>query len=64
MALWDGIVSCLRVYDPDELRALVSPLERADYVFEIERFVPRTGPPLPVTLLIGRPRETSAMQQT
>ena len=59
LALWDGIVSCLRVYDVRELRALAEPLASPDYTFEIERFVPRDGPPLPITLLIGRPQPPS-----
>ena len=28
--MWDGIVSCLRVYSPDELRAMVARLEGGD----------------------------------
>jgi hypothetical protein len=55
LTLWDGLVSCLRVYDPAELRALL-PADADDYVFEIDRIVPSTGPKLPITLLIGRPR--------
>ncbi|MBN1205577.1 MAG: hypothetical protein JXB05_11725 [Myxococcaceae bacterium] len=52
--LWDGIVSCLRVYSTDELRALVDSIPEAD-VFEwhIER---RPIGPLGCTMLIGVPK--------
>jgi hypothetical protein len=53
--LWDGLVSCLRAYEPDELHALVNSLPENDYEWEIGRLrVPRT--PASVTYLIGRPR--------
>ena len=53
--LWDGVVSCLRVYAPEELRALVSGIAGADrYVWEIGRErVPLT--PVTITFLVGRP---------
>lgn len=52
-SLWDGVVSCLRVYEPDELRALVASLPANDYVWDIgeERVGPGT-----VTYLVGHPR--------
>lgn len=50
---WDGAVSCLRVYDPDELRDLVVGLDTYDW--DIGTF------PLPFpghgTYLVGTPRE-------
>ncbi len=53
--LWDGLVSCLRAYEPDELKALVDSLPANDYTWEIGRLpVPRT--PASVTYLIGRPQ--------
>jgi len=53
--LWDGLVSCLRAYEPDELKALVDSLPANDYIWDIGRLrVPRT--PASVTYLIGRPR--------
>jgi len=53
--LWDGLVSCLRAYEPEELRALVASLPPNDYVWDIGRLpVPRT--PAAVTYLIGHPR--------
>lgn len=51
--LWDGIVSCLRVYSPRELRALVDALPENDYAWEIGRLP--LGGPAKATYLIGRP---------
>lgn len=52
--LWDGVVSCLRVYDPDELKQLVSALPESDYRWECGRVrVPRL--PAQLTYLIGAP---------
>jgi hypothetical protein len=55
--LWDGIVSCLRVYDPDELRTLIADLPelpRQRYRWECGRL---RAPKLPaeLTYLIGVP---------
>jgi hypothetical protein len=60
VTLWDGIVSCLRVYDPDELRALVESLrdEGVDpdtYEWTIARENP-PGAPVPLTMLLGVPK--------
>jgi hypothetical protein len=53
--LWDGIVSCLRVYDPEELRRLVADLPASDYRWECGRVrIPRL--PTELTYLIGLPR--------
>ena len=52
MALWDGIVSVLRCYRPDELRALTAGLDDR-YDWRIER-VRRFGPAS--TVLVGTPR--------
>jgi len=52
--LWDGIVSCLRVYDPQELEGLVAGLPASDYRWEYGRLrVPKIGAQL--TYLIGAP---------
>ena len=52
--LWDGIVSCLRVYDPRELEGLVQGLPVSDYHWEYGRLrVPKIGAEL--TYLIGAP---------
>jgi hypothetical protein len=51
---WDGVVSCLRAYSPDELQALVASLPKNEYVWDIGRL---PVPHLPANLiyLIGRP---------
>jgi hypothetical protein len=52
--LWDGIVSCLRVYDPKELETLIAGLPQSDYRWEWGRLhVPKL--PSKVTYLIGAP---------
>ena len=53
LILWDGVVSCLRVYDPDELRALAT-RARPDYRWDAER-VKVPGTPMFVTVLTGAP---------
>ncbi|MDP2314402.1 MAG: class I SAM-dependent methyltransferase [Pseudomonadota bacterium] len=52
--LWDGIVSWLRVYDEDELRALVAGIDAPDYAWEIGR-IKLGDAPAHATWLIGRP---------
>lgn len=52
MVLWDGIVSVLRCYQPDELRALTDGLDDR-YGWSVER-VRRFGPGS--TVLVGTPR--------
>ena len=57
--LWDGVVSCLRVYSPAELRALTASLSRPDGAPDYEWEIGQTrAPPVPgqMTFLIGRPR--------
>jgi hypothetical protein len=54
--LFDGVVSCLRTYSPKELREIVDSLDAADYQWDID--MERSGR-VPVTFLIGRPREQS-----
>ena len=52
--LWDGVVSCLRVYDPSELERLVGGLPASDYRWEYGTLaVPRL--PTKLTYLIGTP---------
>jgi hypothetical protein len=52
--LWDGIVSCLRVYDPEDMRRLIAALPPSDYRWEYGRL--RAHPlPSEVTYLIGVP---------
>lgn len=55
IVLWDGIVSSLRIYSPDQMKKLTDDLRAPDYAWEIGRIrVPGipSGPPY----LIGRPR--------
>jgi hypothetical protein len=55
--LWDGLVSCLRVYSTDELHALVDGIPDAgSFEWHIER---RPIGPLGCTMLIGIPKERS-----
>ncbi len=53
--LFDGVVSCLRTYTPDELRELVVGLDES-YTWEIGS-EPVARSPLPITYLIGLPKE-------
>src|SRR5687767_10470918 len=50
--IWDGVASCMRVYSPDEMRALIASLPPSDYEWDIGRLkIPRTG--VAVTYLTG-----------
>ncbi|MGA3104815.1 MAG: class I SAM-dependent methyltransferase [Terriglobales bacterium] len=51
--LFDGVVSCLRTYGPDELRELVAELVGAEYQWEIGEL---SDGKAPLTYLIGHPR--------
>jgi hypothetical protein len=51
--LWDGVVSCLRAYSPEELRALVARVGPAEYTWDISQI--RFGPGV-ATYLIGVPK--------
>jgi hypothetical protein len=60
--LWDGLVSCLRVYSPRELRAIVDSLEprhRDAYDWDIGR-IRLPGPPVYATYLVGVPRSAQS----
>lgn len=52
---WDGIVSCLRCYSHEELRALADEVEAPDYEWEIGA-VELPGAPFDGAYLIGTPR--------
>ena len=55
MVFWDGMVSMLRIYSPEQMKALVRDFEAPDYEWEIGRLdVPRIPAGLPY--VIGRPR--------
>ena len=51
---WDGIVSVLRTYTPDELRAMTADLAAPDYRWEIGELALK-GVPTKVPYLIGTP---------
>jgi hypothetical protein len=55
VVLFDGIVSCLRTYAPEELRSMVRDLGETEYEWEIGR-EPIPHSPSGVTYLIGWPR--------
>jgi hypothetical protein len=52
--LFDGVVSCLRTYRPQELRDLVQKLTATEYQWEIGEFSGAAGR-VPITYLIGYP---------
>jgi hypothetical protein len=53
---WDGVVSCLRAYRPDELEGMVASLPRNEYTWEIGR-LPVPGAPASLIYLIGYPAQ-------
>lgn len=53
MIFWDGLVSALRVYSPDELRKLVADFD--DYDWEIDSVSAGQGPQR-ITYLVGEPQ--------
>ena len=54
MVVWDGVVSCLRTYDVDELRALAQSADPdGRFAWDI-REVSHRGP-IPITMLTGMP---------
>jgi hypothetical protein len=56
--LFDGLVSCLRTYRTRELRDLINSLPACEYSWEIGEQSGAAGG-LPVTYLIGHPRESA-----
>ncbi len=56
--MWDGFVSCLRTYSPDELQGVVDGLDCEDYVWEIGQEASR---PAPITYLLGYPARESGI---
>lgn len=53
--VFDGVVSCLRVYTPDEMLAMGREVGGDDYEWEAG-FERPTGSPLPIPYLLGTPR--------
>jgi len=55
--LWDGLVSCLRVYTPTELRRLIEQVSGHEtYTWEISR-VRLGAAPMYATVLVGTPKQ-------
>ena len=52
--LFDGVISCLRTYRPEELREIVAKLSAAEYHWELGEQGMASGS-LPITYLIGFP---------
>ena len=59
IALFDGLVSCLRTYSVGELRDLTARLDTNDYHWGIGTVKSKAGP-IPITYLIGVPNEKAA----
>jgi hypothetical protein len=55
--LFDGVVSCLRTYRPQELREIVDKLTASEYQWEIGE---HSSGRAPITYLIGHPRACAA----
>jgi hypothetical protein len=51
---WDGVISMLRVYSPDELKELTNSLQRNDYIWEIGQ-ASLGIPVMKMTYLLGYP---------
>ncbi len=51
--LWDGVVSMLRIYSPEEMLAMTESLQRTDYAWEAG-LIPMRGVPGGLPYLIGR----------
>jgi hypothetical protein len=59
---WDGFASTLRTYGSDELRTIARSIEEPGYEWAVsEVHVP--GGPVPVTQIVGRPREAGSVQE-
>jgi hypothetical protein len=54
-SIWDGVVSCLRVYSPEEMKQLVESIGSNDYEWDIGRIGVKNAP-AKLTYLIGRPK--------
>jgi hypothetical protein len=59
VALFDGLISCLRTYSVEDLRDLTATLGRNDYHWEMGAVKSKAGPIL-ITYLIGVPNEKAA----
>lgn len=57
----DGVVSCLRTYTPEELRAMADDVAPNGYEWQAGLLRVAAPPYLPVTYLVGHPRHTNAV---
>ena len=55
VVLFDGVVSCLRTYPPQELREIIEKLTATEYQWETGEHIGAPGK-MPITYLIGHPR--------
>jgi hypothetical protein len=58
VVLFDGVVSCLRTYRPQELQEIIGRLKQADYEWQAGEYS-STAARMPITYLIGCPRKSS-----
>lgn len=59
--LWDGIVSWLRIYSVDELKALIAEIDAPDWVWDVGK-IKLGDVPLHGTYLVGYPKPMAAAQ--
>jgi len=59
IVLWDGMISLLRVYSPEQMKELTEDLQAPDYMWEIG-LIRLRGTPRGLPYLIGRPDELLA----
>jgi hypothetical protein len=61
--LFDGIVSCLRTYKPQEMQEIIATLTQAEYEWQVGEHRIGTDK-MPITYLIGRPKDSSSFRDT
>jgi hypothetical protein len=59
---WDGVVSCLRAYEPDEMLALVNQAAPSGYRWHAGRRLVPYSLVTSITFLIGKPLHGSLIQ--
>ena len=63
VVLFDGVVSCLRTYRPEELRKITEKITGTAYHWQAGEHA-KSGTKLPITYLIGQPREGARASRT
>jgi hypothetical protein len=58
--LFDGVISCLRTYRPNELSEIVAKLKASGYTWELGEQVASAPGKVPITFLIGLPQTRAA----